>query len=108
MPESINFIFLHMKEYDLQFGEHFYDYTWHSGVSHKKLMSDIKVPVVFLHAKDDYTNDGILLAASSDEQARKAVSLIQECELVELSSNHDIHRFHPEVFIEAVNKLYKD
>ena len=108
MPESVNFMFLHMKEYDLQFGEHFYDYTWHSGISHEKLMSDIKTPTVFLHAKDDYTNDGILMAASSDEQARKAVSLIKECELVELSSNHDIHRFHPEVFIEAVNKLYKD
>lgn len=107
MPESINFTFLHMKEYDLQFGEHFYDYTWHSGISHEKLMSDIKVPVVFLHAKADYTDDGILLAASSDEQAGKAVSLIEECELVELVSNHDIHRFHPEVFIESVNKLYK-
>ncbi|MDV3426539.1 MAG: alpha/beta hydrolase [Bacillota bacterium] len=105
MPESINFMFLHIREYDFRFGDHFYDYTWHSGISHEKLMSDIHVPTVFLHAKDAYTADGILMAASSDEQARKAVSLINKCELVELSSNHDIHRFHPKVFIEAVNKL---
>lgn len=39
-------------------------------------MSDIKVPAIFIHAKDFYTDDGILLAASSDEQARQAVSLI--------------------------------
>lgn len=105
MPESINFTFLHTKEYDFMFGDHFYDYSWHSGISHEKLMADIKVPVVFLHAKDSYTKDGILMAASSDEQARKAVSLMNQCELVELLSNHNIHRFHPEVFIEAVNQL---
>ena len=105
MPESINFMFLHIREYDFRFGEHFYDYSWHSGIAHETLMSNIKVPTVFLHAKDSYTKDGILMAASSDEQARKAVKLIGNCELIELSSNHDIHRFHPDVFINAVNKL---
>ena len=105
MPESLNYPFLHIREYAFAFGEHFYDYTWHSGISHETLMSDIKIPTVFIHAKDSYTEDGILLAASSDEQARKAVSLIQNCEFVELSSNHNIHRFHPETFIDAVNSL---
>lgn len=105
MPESINFMFLHTQEYDPLFGEHFYDYTWHSGISHETLMHDIKVPTVFLHAKDAYTKDGILMAASSDEQARKAVNLIGNCKLIELSSNHDIHRFNPSVFIDAVNRL---
>ena len=105
MPESINFTFLHVKEYDFLFGEHFYDYTWHSGISHETLMSDIKVPTIFIHAKDSYSETGILQAASSDEQARQAVSLIADCELIELTSNHDIHRFHPEVFIDAVNSL---
>ena len=105
MPESINFTFLHSQEYDFLFGEHFYDYTWHSGISHETLMSDINVPTIFIHAKDSYTETGILLAASSDEQARKAVELIGNCELVELSSNHDIHRFNPDVFIDTVNAL---
>lgn len=105
MPESLNYPFLHTKEYDFAFGEHFYDYTWHSGISHETLMADINVPTVFIHAKDSYTEDGILQAASSDEQARKAVELIGNCELVELSSNHDIHRFHPDVFVDAVNAI---
>lgn len=107
MPESINFTFLHIKEYDFLFGEHFYDYTWHSNISHKDLLADIDVPAVFIHAKDSYTEDGVLQAASSDQQAREAVSLIGDCELVELSSNHNIHRFHPQVFIDAVNALMK-
>lgn len=106
MPESINYPFLHTQEYDLLFGEHFYDYTWHSGIDHETLMSDIQVPTVFIHAKDSFTEDGILQAASSDEQARKAVSLIKDCQLVELSSNHNIHRFHPDTFIEAVDSVH--
>lgn len=105
MPEFLNFMFMHTNEYDMQFGEHFYDYSWHCGISHEKLMSDIKVPTVFIHCKDNYTEDGILLAASSDEQARKAVGLINDCELIELESNHDIHRFNPQTFIEAFERL---
>lgn len=107
MPESVNFTFLHILEYDMRFGEHFYDYSWHSGISHTELMADIEVPAVFIHAKDAYSDGGILLAASSDEQAKRAVELIEECELIELSSNHDIHRFNPDVFIDAVNRLVR-
>lgn len=107
MPESLNYPFLYIKEYDFAFGEHFYDYTWHSGISHETLMSDIEVPTVFIHAKDSYTEDDILQAASSDEQAREAASLMKDCEIVEISSNHNIHRFHPETFIDAVNSLYE-
>lgn len=105
MPESINFTFLYVSEYDFQFGEHFYDYTWHSGMDHETLMRNIKVLTIFLHAQEAYTDNGILMAASSNGQARKAVGLIENCKLIELSSNHDIHRFHPDVFIDAVNKL---
>ncbi len=105
MPGSVNFMFLNMKEYDFAFGEHFYDYSWHAGISHAQLMSDINIPTIYIHALDQYSEDGILMAAASNEQARKAVELIGECEMIELSSNHDIHRFHPEVFIDAVNRF---
>lgn len=107
MPQSINQSFQYVKAYDFLFGEHFYDYTWHAGIRHKDLMKDIKIPTVFLHAKDNYTEDNILMAASSDQQARKAVELIGEnCKLIELESNHLIHWYHPDVFVEAINELY--
>lgn len=105
MPESVNFSFLYTKEYDLLFGENFYNYSWHSDISHEQLMSDINVPTVFIHAKASYTEDGILQAASSDEQARTAVELIGNCEFIELESNHNIHRFNSETFLSAFEML---
>ncbi len=105
LPKSINQTFQYVKVYDSAFGKHFYDYTWHAGISHEKLMADINVPTVFIHAKDQYSPDEILMAASSDEQARRAVGLMKNCRLVELKSNHLIHWYHPDVFIDAINSL---
>ena len=65
----------------------------------------MRVPTVFIHAKDQYSSEGVLMAASSDEQARTAVGLIETCRLVELESNHLVHWYHPDVLIEAINSL---
>lgn len=105
MPESVNFTFLYSKRYDHAFGAHFYDYTWHSGISHETLMADIKVPTVFLHIQEQYSDNGILMAASSNAQAEKAAGLIGDCELVQLTGNHDIHRFQPDDFIRAIERF---
>lgn len=107
MPESINFMFLYSGMYDHTFGEHFYDYTWHSGISHEALLADINVPTVFLHTGEQYSDGGILMAASSNAQANKASELINDCELIELTGNHDIHRFQPEDFISAFERFQK-
>ncbi|MBS7527675.1 alpha/beta hydrolase [Fusibacter paucivorans] len=105
MPQSINLTFQYVDQYDFAFGEHFYDYTWHADIRHETLMSAIHVPTFFIHAKEQYSPDNILMAASSDAQARKAVALIDDCQLIELESNHLIHWYHPEVFIDAVNRF---
>ena len=105
LPGSLNGIFLHLPRYDPAFGEMFYNYTWHSGIPHKRLMADIRIPTVFLHCKDAWTEDGTLLAAASDDQARRAAALIRTCRLVELSSPHDIHQAHPKKFLQALAEL---
>lgn len=105
MPESVNFTFLYSGMYDHNFGEHFYDYTWHSDINHEKLMTDIQIPVVFLHIQEQYSDDGILMAAASDEQAGRAAELMKDCELIEVRGNHDIHRFQPDNFISAFEKF---
>jgi len=105
MPESINITFLYAKMYDREFGEKFYDYTWHSGIQHEKLLSDIKIPTIFLHVKDMYSEQGILMAASSNQQADKVVKLIADCKLITVSGNHNIHRFNSQEFIDAVNQF---
>jgi len=35
------------------------------------------------------------------------VELIGDCDLIELKSNHNIHRFNPKVFINAIAKMSK-
>ena len=105
MPKSINFMFQFLLEYDLKFGEKFYDHSWHSGINHKDLLKDISVPVIFIHAAESYSENGILMAASSNEQAKQAVELIGKCKLIELRSNHNIHRFNSKIFINAINEM---
>lgn len=107
MPESVNFTFLYSGMYDHAFGEHFYDYTWHSGICHETLMADIRVPTVFLHIEEQYSEDGILMAASTNDQVQKASELINDCELIELTGNHDIHRFQPEDFISVFERFQR-
>lgn len=105
LPGSVNDIFRYLPQYDPAFGEAFYDYTWHSDIPHRQLMAEIAVPTVFLHCKDAYTEDGILLAASSDQQARQAAELISACRLMEISSPHNVHRTHPKQFLQAMELL---
>ena len=105
LPGGINDIFRYLPQYDLAFGETFYDYSWHSGIPHRQLMEEICVPTVFLHCKDAYTEEGVLLAAASDQQARQAAELIKTCRLVILSSPHNIHRAHPRLFLQAMEQL---
>lgn len=107
MPEATNFMFLYSRDYDLLFGEHFYDYTWHSNINHATLMSDIKVPTVCLHIEEQYSDEGILMAAASNEQAEKAVALMADCELIRSSGNHDIHRFQLQDFLAGINQMYE-
>lgn len=55
-----------------------------------------------LHTKG-WCRDGILMAASSDGQARRAAEPIGNCRLVELKSSHLIHWYHPQAFLDAGN-----
>lgn len=107
MPNSINNMFEFFDCYDLMYGEHFYDYTWHSGIAHERLMSDINVPTVYIHAKESYTPDGILQCAASFAQADKAVKLIKgDCRFFETkNSQHDIHNLFTDFYIEKLESL---
>lgn len=109
LPKKVNKLmqdmFTYIDDYDFQFGENFYNYSWHNNISHKELMLSVKHPCIYLHAKESYSKDGVLMAAASDQQARKAVGLIKTCELIELESGHNIHQEKSEEFIKSINKL---
>lgn len=107
LPSSIWYIFEFSKNYDFAYGERFYDLTWNHGLTHEKILSDIKVPCVYIHAKESVHESGIYLCAASREQAERAVAYIGDNgRLVETdSSDHVIHTVHSDVYIKAVNSL---
>lgn len=110
LPSSITCVFHYVEQYDMLYGEHFYDLTWNHGVSHEQMLSDIEVPCVYLHAKENIDENGVYLCAASREQAERAVALIGEnCNLVETeNSDHNIHGSHADVYLNVINSFLKE
>lgn len=108
-PKSINQMFTYFKTYDLEYGNQFYNYTWHNDVNYEKLLVDIDIPVVYMHANEMFSEDGeILMAAATFEQAKRTCALIVDlCEFIEIESSHDIHVDNPEAFIDAIDRVYE-
>ena len=107
LPPAMTGTFLYVNDYDFLYGEHFYDYSWHAGIPQSKLMADIDVPAVYIHARESYTQDGILQCAASRAQADRAVELIgDQCVFLETeTSDHDIHGNSTKLYLSAVNRL---
>ena len=92
-------------DFDVRFAETFHDGLWFAGVDQADLLSRIACPTVYLKAKTNYGEDGLLLAASSDEDAARVQELIGACETIVVESGHDIHYDHPEAFVEAMDRV---
>lgn len=110
LPSSVTSIFHYVEQYDMLYGEHFYDLTWNHGVTHEQMLSDIDIPCVYLHAKENVAENGIYLCAASKEQADRAVALIGEnCKMVETkNSDHNIHVSHEEVYLNVINSFLEE
>ena len=108
LPNSVWYVFQYAMQYDFAYGEHFYDLSWNHGLKHEDILSAIRVPCVFIHAKESVDQNGVFTCASSREQAERAVSCIGEnCSLVETdTSDHVIHTVHMDLYINAVNSLH--
>ncbi len=104
-------------EYDLRFGENFYDYSWFDNFNQVKTLSRITVPTTLLHvapspesAPSYYDSNGVLLSAMDEKDAARALHLIEGAELINgFKSAHDIHQDQPQQFakilIDFKNKL---
>ena len=109
MPPSVWSVFQYAMEYDFAYGERFYDLSWNNGFTHERILADVNVPCVYIHARESVSEDGTYLCAASREQAERAVGYIGDnCTLIETdSSDHVIHSVHSELYIGAVNSLLK-
>ena len=107
LPYSIWYVFEYAQKYDFAYGENFYDLSWNHGHTHEEILRSIKVPCLYIHAKENVADDGTFLCAASREQAERAVSYIGDnCRLIETdTSDHVIHTVHKDFYIEAVNSM---
>lgn len=94
-----------MNNYDPLFGEAFFNDSFHNGISHEDLLKGIRCRTVFMKARTDSTEDGILMAALSEEDLEKAAGLIEDCRIVRFDCGHGIHTENPKKFIECLASL---
>ena len=93
-----------MDDWDPHFGDAFYDGSWMAGIDQEALLRRIECPVVYLKASTNYGDDGVLYAATTDDDAARIEQTIPNCQTTELKSGHDIHFEHPDVFTQAVDQ----
>lgn len=99
--------------YDLRFGEAFYDFSWFAGFDQEATLKSITCPTLILHvappkatAPSYYDDNGVLLSAMDEDDARKVNRLIRGSVLKSgFASDHDIHDDMPKAFLAAVKEL---
>lgn len=93
-----------MDQYDPRFGDAFYDGTWMEGIDQEAMLKAIDCPTVYVKAATRYGDDGVLYAATSDDDAQHVRDCIPGCGYIEIDSGHDIHYEHPSDFIKAIDE----
>lgn len=109
LPPQINRIFESVTyPYDRKFGETFYDNSWFTDYNQVEVLSKIKSPTVFIKAKTNYDGD-LLLAALTDEDADRVVSLLENGKRIDVDSpGHDIHYDKPKEFTKIMVDFLKE
>ncbi|WP_019774766.1 alpha/beta fold hydrolase [Streptococcus sobrinus] len=101
--------------YDLRFGDTFCAFQFFNGVHQEEMLKKIKVPTCILHvappkeaAPSYYNDEGILISAMDEIDARRVNNLIDGSILVEgFESMHDIHVDKPKEYIHTIVDFLK-
>jgi pimeloyl-ACP methyl ester carboxylesterase len=97
-----------LKEYDPEWGRAFWTGSFYGSCEHERMLSSVKVPVLFTHhfrIVDEAT--GALLGASSDLQAARIRQLVtaagQPFEYVSFPEMpHSLHGHDPKLYVETL------
>jgi pimeloyl-ACP methyl ester carboxylesterase len=97
-----------LKEYDPEWGRSFWTGSVAAACDHQRMLSAVKVPVLFTHhfrTTDEAT--GALMGASSDLQAARIKQLVTEAglpiEYVSLPATpHSLHGSDPQLYVDTV------
>ena len=101
-PKAALDAFKGMNQYDPQFGEVFYDDSFHSGIPHEQLLGKIRCKTIFMKAKTETDDDGILRAALNEEDVQRVAELIPDCTVVRFDCGHGIHTDKPKEFVHCI------
>jgi len=105
LPPMINESFRAIGGYDPRFGDAFYTGTWDENFDHEATLRALDVPAVLIHANWKYDDDGILMAAMDDEDARRARELMSDVEFIRVDSGHGFHWEKPGEFAQILYDL---
>ncbi len=97
-------------DYDLYFGENFYDFFWFDNFNQEEILKNIKVPTLVLQVNPSkqtypsyYDDNGILLSAMDENDSKRVCNLIENSKYITgFNSMHDIHADCPKQFIDVV------
>ncbi len=99
--------FTGMNRYDPLFGEAFYTDSFHAGIPHEELLKNISCRTVFMKAKTNVNEDGILMAALGEEDLKRVSEWIVNLEVVRFDCGHGIHIEKPKEFTECLTGLIR-
>lgn len=88
--------------YDPRFGDAFYTGSWDEDFDLAASLSGIQAPTTLVHTKVAYDDDGTLMAAMDSADAERGCSLVQDCQLVTVSTGHGFHSEDPKRFVELM------
>lgn len=91
-----------MNHYDPRFGEAFYTDSFHAGIAHENLLRGIRCKTLFLKARTEIGQDGLLMAALDEEDLRRVLNLVPACSLIRFDCGHAIHIEKPKAFVSAL------
>lgn len=94
-----------MDDYDARFGDAFYDGSWMAGIDQEAMLRAIECPTVYLKATTRYGEDGVLYAATTDEDADRVQECLRDCSFAVYDSGHDIHVELPDDFVQAIDRV---
>ena len=104
-PKSALEGFKGMNNYDPLFGETFYNDSFHCGTPHEDILSKISCDTIFMKAKTNIGNNGLLLATLSDDDVRHVAEVIPKCKIVHFDCGHGIHIEKPKELIRCLINL---
>ena len=95
-----------LDQYDPRFGAAFYDGTWNAGFDHAAALARITAPVLLMQAETSTQPDGTLMGAMSEDDAARAMALLQHGKYVKVDATHVVNLANPALFVATLHRFF--